>query len=181
MTCLRIENVPFACFQQYFSYYREFSKNPRKNWIFPRLLKYELLGTRKWLVGKKRHNKKALAADAGFDASNITKGIKNNNCPSAETAVRIAARLGVSVEYLVTGKISTKNNADAKKSVYLYQKYHNVIETLENLPNNKQQAVMRIVEECGKLGKWCQNQNGLSCFRFSEYCKFFARHNLSFT
>ena len=97
-------------------------------------------------------NKKTLAVDAGFDASNITKGIKNNNSPSAETTVKIAVRLGVSVEYLVTEKISTRNNADARESVYLYQKYHTVIETIENLPNNKQQSVVRIVEECGKLG-----------------------------
>lgn len=105
------------------------------------------------LLEKNDINKKTLAVDAGFDASNITKGIKNNNSPSAETAVKIAVRLGVSVEYLMTGKISTRNNADARESVYLYQKYHTVIETLENLPNNKRQSVVRIVEECGKLGK----------------------------
>ncbi len=96
-------------------------------------------------------NKKTLAADAGFDASNITKGIKNNNIPSAETAVRIAERLGVSVEYLVTGKDSIRNDAITGKSVYLYQKYHTVIDTLENLPNSKQQNVIRIVKECGEL------------------------------
>lgn len=105
------------------------------------------------LLEKNDINKKTLAADAGFDASNITKGIKNNNIPSAETAVKIAARLGVSVEYLVTGKDSARSNADVGKSVYLYQKYHTVIDTLENLSNSKQQSVMRIVEECGELGK----------------------------
>ena len=98
-------------------------------------------------------NKKTLAADAGFDASNITKGIKNNNIPSAETAVKIAERLGVTVEYLVTGKDSLTNNANIGKSVYLYQKYHTVLDTLEKLPNPKQRSVMRIVEECGELGK----------------------------
>lgn len=98
-------------------------------------------------------NKKTLAHDAGFDASNITKGIRNNNSPSAETAVKIARRLGVSVEYLVTGKDSVHNSAEIGKSVYLYQKYHSVIDTLENLPNAKQRNVIRIVEECGDLGK----------------------------
>ena len=98
-------------------------------------------------------NKKTLAADAGFDASNITKGIKNNNIPSAETAVKIATRLGVSVEYLVTGKDNLPSSASVGKSVYLYQKYHTVIDTLESLPNNKQRNVMRIVEECKELGK----------------------------
>mgnify|MGYP002859771229 FL=1 len=105
------------------------------------------------LLEKNEINKKTLAADAGFDASNITKGIKNNNSPSAETAVKIAARLGVSVEYLVTGKDSVRTNADTGKSLYLYQKYHSVIDTLETLPNAKQKNVIRIVEECSELGK----------------------------
>lgn len=105
------------------------------------------------LLEEKDINKKTLAADAGFDASNITKGIKNNNIPAADTAVKIAARLGVSVEYLVTGKDSVGNNADAVKNVYLCQKYRTAIETLENLAKDKQQNVMRIIEECGKLGK----------------------------
>lgn len=105
------------------------------------------------LLEEKDINKKTLAADAGFDASNITKGIKNNNIPAADTAVKIAARLDVSVEYLVTGKNSVGNNADAAKNVYLYQKYRNVIETLEKLANDKQQNVMRIIDECGKLGR----------------------------
>ncbi|MBQ7158037.1 MAG: helix-turn-helix transcriptional regulator [Treponema sp.] len=105
------------------------------------------------LLEKNDINKKTLATDAGFDASNITKGIKNNNIPSAETAVKIAARLGVSVEYLVTGKDSFRNNADIGKGVYLYQKYHTVIDSLEGLSNTKQKSVMRIVEECVKLGR----------------------------
>ena len=96
---------------------------------------------------------RVFAACAGFDASNITKGIKNNNIPSAETAVKIAERLGVSVEYLVTGKDSVHNSANVGKSMYLYQKYQNVIDTLEHLSSSKQKNVMRIVEECGELGK----------------------------
>ena len=105
------------------------------------------------LLEKNDINKKTLAACAGFDASNITKGIKNNNIPSAETAVKIAEKLGVSVEYLVTGKDSVHNSANVGKGMYLYQKYQNVIDTLEHLSSSKQKNVMRIVEECGELGK----------------------------
>lgn len=47
---------------------------------------------------------KALAQKAGFAASNIGKGIRMQSSPSADTAVKIANILGVSVEYLVTGK-----------------------------------------------------------------------------
>lgn len=49
-------------------------------------------------------NRKQLANEAGFDVSNIGKGLKNGNVPAADTAVKIAQVLGVSVEYLVTGK-----------------------------------------------------------------------------
>lgn len=55
------------------------------------------------LLELKEINKKTLAYEAGFDASNISKGIKNGNVPAADTALKIAKILGVSVEYLVTG------------------------------------------------------------------------------
>lgn len=110
------------------------------------------------LLEEKDINKKTLAADAGFDASNITKGIKNNNIPSADTAVKIAARLGVSVEYLVSGKHPAGNSIHADKIIHLYRKYYSVIETLEALPVSKQQAAMRIIKECGELGKDTQGR-----------------------
>ena len=47
--------------------------------------------------------RKDLAKAAGFDVSNIGKGIKNGGVPLADTAVRIAHFLNVSVEYLVSG------------------------------------------------------------------------------
>ncbi len=105
------------------------------------------------LLEKNDINKKTLATDAGFDASNITKGIKNNNIPSAETAVKIAARLGVSVEYLVLGRNSIRNKTELEKNAGLYQKYHIIIDILENLSAEKQKNVIRIVEECWELGK----------------------------
>ena len=46
---------------------------------------------------------KVLAEKVGITASNIGKGQKQGSSPSAETAVKIAKVLGVSVEYLVTG------------------------------------------------------------------------------
>ena len=47
---------------------------------------------------------KELAKKADFAVSGISLGIANNSIPSADVAVRIAEVLGVSVEYLVTGK-----------------------------------------------------------------------------
>ena len=42
------------------------------------------------LLERKDKNKKALAKEAGFDPSNISKGIKNGNIPAADTALKIA-------------------------------------------------------------------------------------------
>ena len=54
-------------------------------------------------------SRKELAQKAGFAVSGISLGISNNSAPSADIAVRIAKVLGVSVEYLVTGKDPYQN------------------------------------------------------------------------
>lgn len=100
------------------------------------------------LLEKQDINKKTLACEAGFDPSNITKGVKNNNCPSAETAVKIAKKLGVTVEYLVTGKEDEKI---ISKSTYLYEKYQTIIETFESLSIEKQKTAINIIAQCKEL------------------------------
>lgn len=49
-------------------------------------------------------NRTYLAKECGFSLTNIGQGIKLGSTPSAETAVKIAKVLGVTVEYLVTGE-----------------------------------------------------------------------------
>ena len=48
-------------------------------------------------------NRAYLSRKCGFSLANIGKGIKLGSTPSADTAVKIAQVLGVSVEYLVNG------------------------------------------------------------------------------
>ena len=94
-------------------------------------------------------NKKTLAYDAGFDASNITKGIKNNNIPSAETAVKIAKVLDVSVEYLVDGTEPAKNptaKQAEQNQLRLYRKYHDLIEKCEKLDSDKIKLLEQIAD-----------------------------------
>ena len=59
-----------------------------------------------YLLLKHDINKKTLAYEAEFDQSNITKGRKSGAYPAANTAVKIAKVLNVSVEFLVTGNDS---------------------------------------------------------------------------
>ena len=49
-------------------------------------------------LGKTR---KELAAAVGFDAANVSFGIKRNSIPAADTALKVAHFLGVSLEYLL--------------------------------------------------------------------------------
>lgn len=106
------------------------------------------------LLDRNDINKKTLAYEAGFDASNITKGIKNNNIPSAETAVKIAQVLGVSVEYLVNGTETTKSPSQKEteqNQIRLYRKYHNLIEKMESFSEEKQTVVNNLVKDLEKL------------------------------
>ena len=106
------------------------------------------------LLDRNDINKKTLAYEAGFDASNITKGIKNNNVPSAETAVKIAQVLGVSVEYLVNGTENTKSPSQKEteqKQLRLYRKYHDLIEKMESFSEDKQTVVNNLVKDLEKL------------------------------
>ncbi|MBO5826197.1 MAG: helix-turn-helix transcriptional regulator [Treponema sp.] len=106
------------------------------------------------LLDRNDINKKTLAYEAGFDASNITKGIKNNNVPSVETAVKIAQVLGVSVEYLVNGTETTKSPSQKEteqNQLRLYRKYHNLIEKMESFSEDKQTVVNNLVNDLEKL------------------------------
>ncbi len=106
------------------------------------------------LLDRNDINKKTLAYEAGFDASNITKGIKNNNVPSAETAVKIAKVLGVNVEYLVNGTETPKSQSTKEteqNQLRLYRKYHELIEKMENFSEEKQTLVNNLLNDLEKI------------------------------
>lgn len=94
-------------------------------------------------------NRKKLASDADFDVSNIGKGIKNGNTPSVDTAVRIARCLGVSVEYLVTGKPAaiTEHEKQIRQDLEMFHSYHKFICKLDELPENIRTPIIEMVEK----------------------------------
>ena len=59
-------------------------------------------------LGKTR---KELAAAVGFDAANVCFGIKRNSIPAADTALKVARFLGVSLEYLLDMNESANQNS----------------------------------------------------------------------
>lgn len=92
--------------------------------------------------------RKALSLEANFDPSNIGKGIKENRLPSAETAVKIAKCLGVSVEYLVTGKsVSPSAMSELEEErLKTVKDYRNLIGQLESLPVGIQKEILDFVK-----------------------------------
>ena len=63
-------------------------------------------------LGKTR---KELAAAVGFDAANISFGIKRNSVPAADTALKVARFLGVSLDYLLDMSDSPVQNSEDSK------------------------------------------------------------------
>lgn len=59
-------------------------------------------------LGKSR---KELASAVGFDAANVSFGIKRNSIPAADTALKVARFLGVSLEYLLDMDEPTVQNS----------------------------------------------------------------------
>ena len=84
-------------------------------------------------------NRAFLARKCGFSVTNIGQGIKLGSTPSAETAVKIADVLGVSVEYLVTGEnqASVRKLEQEQAQLKLYRKYHELISKCEKLPERQ--------------------------------------------
>lgn len=90
-----------------------------------------------------------LANKCEFSLTNIGQGIKLGSTPSADTAVKIAKVLNVSVEYLVTGQDSSlqKENLD----LHRYREYSSFINQLDSLPENQRELIKAIV---AKMNGW---------------------------
>ena len=98
--------------------------------------------------------RKYLAEKVNINTSLIAKGLQIGSIPSAETAVKIAKVLGVSVEYLVNGTENTKSPSQKEteqNQLRLYRKYHNLIEKMESFSEVKQTVVNNLVDNLEKL------------------------------
>ena len=94
--------------------------------------------------------RKALASEAGFNLGNVGKGIKRGSSPSADTAVKIAKVLGVTVEYLVSGSDSPDAKASQKKlneELELFRKYRPLVEKINNLSPKAQEALSTLADK----------------------------------
>ena len=85
---------------------------------------------------------KALAEKAGFDPSNIGRGLRYKSSPSAETAVKIAKILNVTVEYLVNG-----NDSYMSESKIKFKKYSRTLEKLDSLPEKSRNSIIKLIDD----------------------------------
>ena len=97
-------------------------------------------------------NRTYLASKCDFSLTNINLGIKRGSTPSADTAVKIAQVLGVSVEYLVNGtnKSTEKNQENEELQLKLYRKYHDLITKCEKLPPEQVQLLSQVADKLEK-------------------------------
>ncbi len=90
---------------------------------------------------------KALAEKAGFAASNIGKGIRIGSSPSADTAVKIAQILGVSVEYLVTGLNTSDSRKKQDDDTQIFHKYSKMLKDFDSLSEREKSAIIKMISE----------------------------------
>lgn len=97
-------------------------------------------------------NRAYLARKCDFSVTNIGQGIKLGSVPSADTAVKIAQVLGVSVEYLVNGAegSASKAKAEEEKQLMLYRKYSKLISKCEKLPPEQVNFLSQIADRLEK-------------------------------
>lgn len=93
------------------------------------------------LCENKGINKKEIASIANIDPSTISKGLKKDTVPSADTAVKIAQRLETNVEYLVTGKHSQKPEIDN-----LY-KHRELIQKIDSIPSEVRSSIELMISD----------------------------------
>ena len=96
-------------------------------------------------------NRATLARKCDFSVTNIGQGIKLGSTPSAETAVKIASVLGVTVEYLVTGSNAPANKKDEEsEQLRLYRKHSEIIKKCEQLSSEKEKLLATIADNFEK-------------------------------
>ena len=94
-------------------------------------------------LGKTR---KELAAAVGFDCTNISFGIKRGSIPAADTALKTARFLGVSLDYLLDMCESPATNSVNSKILEIENK-------LRRFSNNDLNAISTVVNALNE--KYC--------------------------
>lgn len=93
---------------------------------------------------------KELAQKTGINKRTLDGYLaKNGNEPTVGNAVKIAQVLGVSVEYLTTGKDSEFSGENLSQEMILFHKYRSFVNKIEKLPQDAKKCMDFLVEKLG--------------------------------
>ena len=94
-------------------------------------------------------NRKGFAAKAGIKIRALDTYLgPQQSMPPADTAVKIASTLGVSVEYLITGK-EYRQTADLTK----YLQYRDILDDLDILPEEILEPIKAMIKTAASFNK----------------------------
>ena len=85
----------------------------------------------------------------------IGKGEKNGNIPAADTALRIAHKLGVSLESLLNMETSPNSTPSPQKlDLNLCKKYYSLIQKLDDMPDDAKKVVFQLYQGSNDIAKF---------------------------
>ena len=106
------------------------------------------------LLEKQDISRKEFASQIGISYSSIHNGIELGSIPSADIALKIADRLDIPLEYLVYGNSGIKKNSSntsiKNQEQFLYRKNKDIINALENLPQEVRDSLRDLIIKLGK-------------------------------
>lgn len=100
-------------------------------------------------------SRKELSYLVNVKETTIHKAIERDSIPSADTALKIANALHVSLEYLLDipkekNSSSEKEVSENQKAIRLYKKYSSMINMLDTLTKKEINAVSQLVTNLAK-------------------------------
>lgn len=101
-------------------------------------------------------SRKELSAQSGVPMTTINRAMERDSKPYAHDAIKIARALGLPLDYLLEIpqiKTSSFSSAPGKLQQELYKKYFPIIESLENIPSEKQKIALEIIKKFSEMFK----------------------------
>lgn len=103
-----------------------------------------------WLIKERGTSRKALASELGFSLSSFSMWKTRQTFPDADLAVRLAALLGVSVEYLVAGETpsawedSEAGDSEMRRVFIVPNEYEDLQQVFTSLMNCDREQVKKV-------------------------------------